>query len=104
MSTNNPGTTLEQLLKNQPPWKKKAKPEPAKPALTLAASRDRKPDEQVASVALESEDVETVREALAHRRMMIGGDEVGFDKVTAARVTMRWCRPTPVIDRADVQS
>jgi hypothetical protein len=102
MSANNPGTTLEQLLKNQPPWKKKPKP---KPILELAASRDREPDEQnrIASVPLEPEDVQTVREALSHRRMMIGGDEVGFDKVTAARVTMRWCRPTPVIDRADAK-
>jgi hypothetical protein len=102
MSTNNAGTTLEQLLKNQPPWKKRAKP---KPTLELAASRDREPDEQnrIASVPLEPEDVQTVREALSHRRMMIGGDEVGFDKVTAARVTMRWCRPTPVIDRADAK-
>jgi hypothetical protein len=64
------------------------------PTLTLAASTE-PGAEQVASVALEPADVATVREALAHRRMRIGGDIVGFDKVTHARVTMRWTRCTP---------
>jgi hypothetical protein len=33
--------------------------------------------------------------AIVARRTVINGDEVGFDKVTHARVTMRWCTPTP---------
>jgi hypothetical protein len=75
-------------------------PKPKAPALTLAASKDRRPKEQsqVASVALQPRDVQTVRDALAHRRMIIGGDVVGFEKVTEARVTMRWTRPTPAIE------
>jgi hypothetical protein len=81
---------------------KKVKPD-AKPTLTLAASRDGEPDQQVASVPLEPEDVDRVRGALAGRRTMIGGDEVGFDKITNARVTMCWTRPTPAIDRADAK-
>jgi hypothetical protein len=85
MSSNNPyaGMTFEELMKNPPPWKRKARPEQPNPTLTLAASRDRDPDEQskVASVALEPEDVATVREALKGRNVKIGGDEVGFDRV-----------------------
>jgi hypothetical protein len=76
------------------------KPKVEAPTLTLAASKDRTLEEesQVASVALEPEDVETVRQALAGRSVRIGSDEVGFDRVTNARVTMRWCRPTPVFN------
>jgi hypothetical protein len=48
----------------------------------------------VAIVPLEGEDLERVKGALAGRYARINGDEVGFDKVTHARVTMRWCRPT----------
>lgn len=96
-TTNNPymGMTLEELMKNTPPWNRRKGPKP-KPALTLAASDGRKPDEEVASVALEPEDVDRVRDALAHRRVRIGDDVVGFDKVTEARVTMRWTRCMPV--------
>jgi hypothetical protein len=80
-------------------------PEPRpKPPLTLAASNAAKPGEAVASVALEGEDLERVRGALAGRSARIGGDEVGFDRVTHARVTMRWCRPTPAYDPPKVVS
>jgi hypothetical protein len=65
----------------------------ARPPLTLAASGGGKPDEAV--VPLEGEDLERLKGALAGRYARINGDEVGFDKVTHARVTMRWCRPTP---------
>jgi len=69
-------------------------PEPKPTTLTLAASGEGKPDEAV--VPLEGEDLERVKSALSGRYARINGDEVGFDKVTHARVTMRWCRATPV--------
>lgn len=80
------------IIRNFPTPKKKPKPEP-KPALALVAGG--KPGEQIASVALEGKDFDRVRGALAGRRVRIGEDVVGFDKVTEARVTMRWMRPTP---------
>jgi hypothetical protein len=69
----------------------RTQPEPkAKP--TVAATSEGKADE--ALVPLEGEDLERVKGALAGRYARINGDEVGFDKITHARVTMRWCRPT----------
>src|SRR6516164_1050590 len=82
------------------------KPEPPQPkpksTLTLAASGEGKPDEAV--VPLEGEDLERVKGALAGRYARINGDKVGFDKVTHARVTMRWCRATPAYDPPRVVS
>jgi hypothetical protein len=83
---------IRRIVASYPRPAKKVKPE-AKPTLRLAASRDREPDEQVAGVPLEPEDVEIVREALAGRSVKIGPDEVGFDKITNARVTMCWTSP-----------
>ena len=103
---------IRRIVASYPAPAKRVKPE-VKPKLTLVASRDREPEdkvasvaqerEQVASVPLEPEDVEIVREALAHRRVMIGEDVVEFDKITEARVTMRWCLPTPVAERPDAK-
>jgi hypothetical protein len=70
----------------------------------IVASYPAPAQDKVASVALEPEDVEIVRGALAGRRVIIGEDEVGFDKVTEARVTMRWTRPSPpVVERPDAK-
>jgi hypothetical protein len=91
MNTNDRKALIEELLKAQPPWKRKAAPL-ARPTLTLVASRDRD-GEQVASVALEPDDVAIVREALAGRGVRIGADDVSFDHVTNARVMMRWSSP-----------
>jgi hypothetical protein len=95
MSTNNPyaGMTYEELLRSAPPIKRKPRPE--KPKLELVASQQPNDGSRVASVALNDKDVATVRQALAGRRVRIGPDEVSFDKVTHARVTMRWTRATP---------
>jgi hypothetical protein len=93
---------IRRIVASYPKPAKKVKPE-AKPMLKLATSGGGEPDERVASVPLEPEDVAIVRDALTGRRTMIGGDEVGFDKITNARVTMCWTRPTPAIDRADAK-
>ena len=85
---------IQRRIASVPEPKPKAKP-PVKPTLTLAAAREPEDGSRVASVPLEPEDVATVGEALAGRRVRIGDDEVGFDKVTHARVTMRWTRATP---------
>ena len=90
---------IRRIVASYPAPAKRVKPE-VKPTLKLVASQER---EQVASVPLEPEDVEIVREALAHRRVMIGEDVVEFDKITEARVTMRWCLPTPVAERPDAK-
>jgi hypothetical protein len=81
---------IRRIVASYPAPAKKVKPEAAKPMLRLAASREREPDERVASVPLEPEDVEIVREALVGRSVKIGPDEVRFDKITNARVTMCW--------------
>src|SRR5262245_44710895 len=91
MSKNRLSPELLALLADLKPEPPQPKP---KPPLTLAASSEGKPDEAVASVPLEGEDLERVKGALAGRRTMVNGDEVGFDKVCHARVTMRWCKPT----------
>ena len=69
---------------------------------TVAA--EGKAEEAVAVVPLEGEDLERVKGALAGRYARINGDEVGFDKVTHARVTMRWCRPTAAYEGPRVVS
>jgi hypothetical protein len=83
---------IRRIVASYPKPAKKVKPK-AKATLTLAASRDLEPDEQVASVPLEPEDVAIVREALAGRNVRVGADDVSFDHVTNARVTMRWSSP-----------
>jgi hypothetical protein len=85
---------IRRIVASYPRPAKKVKPE-AKPMLKLVASGE--PDQQVASVALEPDDVAIVREALAGRSVKIGPDDVDFDKVTSARVTIRWSRPTSPI-------
>ena len=69
------------------------KPEPPQPKPKVAASGG--PNEAVAIVPLEGDDLERVKGALSGRYARIGSDEVGFDKVCHARVTMRWVRATP---------
>jgi hypothetical protein len=92
---------LRALLANIKPRQPGPRP---KPPLTLAASGGAKPEEAVASVALEGDDLERVRGALSGRYAHIDGDEVDFNKVTHARVTMRWCRPTPANEAPHVVS
>ena len=68
------------------------RPPRVKPTLELVASREREPDEnaKVKSIALEPEYVAIVRYVLAGKSVMIVEDEVGFDKITEARVTLRY--------------
>jgi hypothetical protein len=93
---------IRRIVASYPRPAKKVKPE-AKFTLTLAASRDLEPDEQVASVPLEPEDVDRVRDALTGRSVTIGDDEVSFDKISNARVTMAWRRPTPAPEQPKSQ-
>jgi hypothetical protein len=84
--------------------KPRSRPQPPEAKPTVVASSEGKADEAVAIVPIEGEDLERVKGALAGRRTMIGGDEVGFDKVTHAKVTMQWRRATPAYDPPRVVS
>ena len=101
MSTNVMSPELRAIIDKIKPRSRPQPPEATQP-LTLATSGGGKADE--ALVPLEGEDLERVRGALAGRYARINGDEVGFDKITHARVTMRWCRATPAYDPPRVVS
>jgi hypothetical protein len=99
MSTKQFSPELQALIDKIKPREPEPKP---KPPLTLAATSEGKADE--ALVPLEGEDLERVKSALAGRYARIGSEEVGFDKVCHARVTMRWVRATPAYDPPRVVS